>query len=103
MSVKSLLENDFEFKEFMKKHQPKKTDFTSVTGLKIFNTSCSIQAKPSGFCNAGLIGTACDYMFRFMVASYIDNKRISFLLWKTYCRIAASRLYAINIANLVKK
>lgn len=77
MSVKSLLENDFEFKEFMKKHQPKKADFTSVTGLKIFNTSCSIQAKPSGFCNAGLIGTACDYMFRFMVAAYIDNKRIS--------------------------
>lgn len=77
MSLSSLLEKNTEVKSVLKETCPSKNTFSSNTPYPAFSSANPIlvpyQLENNG--DAGLVGTAADYMFRFIVARVLNHDK----------------------------
>lgn len=79
MSLSSLLSNDKNFSSLVSTITPSKSDFSTVSGQSAFSSKSVLKvsyglANPS---EASLLGTAFDYIARFIVAQVVIDKRDS--------------------------
>lgn len=75
MALTILIQHDEKYKEFFKRTIPKKNDFMTLSGNKPFSNNYIERAsyRLSNPHKAGLVGTAFDYMARWMVAKTVEN------------------------------
>ena len=77
MSLTSLLKNDIEWKTFFKINSPKKTEFMTVSGVCAFSNeyTCKAEYNLSKNTYSSVLGTAFDYLARFIVAKIVVLNR----------------------------
>ena len=77
MSLTSMLDKNEKFKEMIKEIMPSKTDFITNTGIEPFSNKSPmlVDYQLENSYKSSLVGTAADYLFRFMIARVINKNK----------------------------